>query len=104
MRTARLLVIPRKMIVATTVGRGSSRLDWRPAGRQQPAGWLARPFQAALAFGRGQLGHARRLAEESLRLAAHGHENMRTLTAALLFRSRIRWSVTARSRWSLSRR
>ncbi len=39
---------------------------------------------------------ARRFAEESLRLAAHGHENMLTLTAALLVRLN---AITGRDEW-----
>ena len=58
--------------------------------------WHLRRSQAALAFGRGEFGYARQLAEESLRLAAHGHENMRTLAAALLVRLN---ALTGRDEW-----
>ena len=58
--------------------------------------WHLRRSNAALAFGRGQFGQARRFAEESLRLAAHGHENMLTLTAALLVRLN---AITGRDEW-----
>ena len=58
--------------------------------------WHLRRSHAALAFGRGQFGQARRFAEESLRLAAHGHENMLTLTAALLVRLN---AITGRDEW-----
>ena len=58
--------------------------------------WHLRRSQAALAFGRGEFGYARQLAEESLRLTAHGHENMRTLAAALLVRLN---ALTGRDEW-----
>jgi DNA-binding CsgD family transcriptional regulator len=58
--------------------------------------WHLRRSQAALAFGRGEFGYARQLAEESLRLAAHGHENMRTLAAAMLIRLN---AITGRDEW-----
>ena len=58
--------------------------------------WHLRRSQAALAFGRGQFGRARRLTEESLRLAAHGHENMRTMAAAVLVRIN---ALTGRDEW-----
>jgi DNA-binding CsgD family transcriptional regulator len=58
--------------------------------------WHLRRSHAALAFGRGQFGPARRFAEESLRLAAHGHQNMLTLTAALLVRLN---AITGRDEW-----
>jgi DNA-binding CsgD family transcriptional regulator len=58
--------------------------------------WHLRRSQAALAFGRGEFGYARLLAEESLRLAAHGHENMRTLAAAMLIRLN---AITGRDEW-----
>ena len=46
--------------------------------------WHLLRSRAAVAYGRGEFGRARELAAESARLAEHGHENMRTLTAALL--------------------
>ena len=58
--------------------------------------WHLRRSQAALAFGRGEFGYARHLAEECLRFAAHGHENMRTLTAAFLVRLN---AITGRDEW-----
>ncbi len=58
--------------------------------------WHLRRSQAALAYGRGQFDEARLLAEESFRLAAHGHENMRTITAALLVRLN---EITGRDEW-----
>ena len=58
--------------------------------------WHLRRSQAALAFGRGEFGYARQLAEECLRFAAHGHENMRTLTAAFLVRLN---AITGRDEW-----
>ena len=58
--------------------------------------WHLRRSQAALAFGRGEFGYARHLAEESVRLAAHGHENMRTLAAAMLVRLN---ALTGRDEW-----
>jgi AAA ATPase domain len=48
--------------------------------------WHLRRSELALAYGRGEFGRARRLAVESMRLAAHGHENMRTLTSAVIVR------------------
>jgi hypothetical protein len=48
--------------------------------------WHLRRSELALAYGRGEFGRARRLALESMRLAAHGHENMRTLTSAVIVR------------------
>jgi hypothetical protein len=53
--------------------------------------WYLLRSRAAVAYGRGEFGRARKLATESARLAEHGHENMRTLTAALLIRVKRRW-------------
>jgi DNA-binding CsgD family transcriptional regulator len=58
--------------------------------------WHLRRSEVALAYGRGEFGRARRLALESLRLAAHGHENMRTLTSAVMVRLNV---MTGRDEW-----
>jgi hypothetical protein len=67
--------------------------------------WHLLRSRAAVAYGRGEFGRARELAAESARLAEHGHENMRTLTAALLIRvnaltGRDEWPTTDDFRWS----
>ena len=54
--------------------------------RSPTANWHLRCSQAALAFGRGQYDQARRLTEESVQIAAHGHKNMRSLAAYVLAR------------------
>jgi DNA-binding CsgD family transcriptional regulator len=58
--------------------------------------WHLRRSELALAYGRGEFGRAFRLADECLRLAAHGHENMRSLTAAVVVRLN---AVTGRDEW-----
>ena len=58
--------------------------------------WHLLRSRAAVAYGRGEFGRARELAAESARLAEHGHENMRTLTAALLIRVN---ALTGRDEW-----
>ena len=67
--------------------------------------WHLLRSRAAVAYGRGEFGRTRELAAESARLAEHGHENMRTLTAALLIRvnaltGRDEWPTTDDFRWS----
>ena len=58
--------------------------------------WHLQRSELALAYGRGEFDRARRLALESLRLAAHGHENMRTLTSAVIVRLNV---MTGRDEW-----
>jgi DNA-binding CsgD family transcriptional regulator len=58
--------------------------------------WHLRRSELALAYGRGEFDRAFRLASECLRLAAHGHENMRSLTAAVVVRLN---AVTGRDEW-----
>ena len=67
--------------------------------------WHLRRSELALAYGRGEFGRARRLALESLRLAAHGHENMRTLTSAVIVRLNVmtgldEWPADGDFSWS----
>jgi DNA-binding CsgD family transcriptional regulator/tetratricopeptide (TPR) repeat protein len=58
--------------------------------------WHLRRSELALAYGRGEFGQAFRLADECLRLAAHGHENMRSLTASVVVQLN---AVTGRDEW-----
>jgi DNA-binding CsgD family transcriptional regulator/tetratricopeptide (TPR) repeat protein len=46
--------------------------------------WHLRRSELALAYGRGEFERAFRLADECLRLAAHGHENMLSLTSSVV--------------------
>ncbi len=46
--------------------------------------WHLRRSELALAYGRGEFEQAFRLADECLRLAAHGHENMLSLTSSVV--------------------
>ena len=67
--------------------------------------WHLRRSELALAYGRGEFGRARRLTLESLRLAAHGHENMRTLTSAVIVRLNVmtgldEWPADGDFSWS----
>ena len=54
--------------------------------RSPTASWHLRGSQAALAYGRGQYGQARRLTEESVRIAAHQPTNVRVRAAYVLAR------------------
>ena len=58
--------------------------------------WHLRRSELALAYGRGEFDRAFRLASECLELAAHGHENMRSLTASVVVRLN---AVTGRDEW-----
>ncbi|HEX5295903.1 MAG TPA: AAA family ATPase [Streptosporangiaceae bacterium] len=58
--------------------------------------WHLRRSELALAYARGEFDRAFRLASECLRLAAHGHENMRSLTASVVVRLN---SITGRDEW-----
>jgi DNA-binding NarL/FixJ family response regulator len=58
--------------------------------------WHLRRSELALAYGRGEFDRAFRLASECLQLAAHGHENMRSLTASVVVRLN---AVTGRDEW-----
>jgi DNA-binding CsgD family transcriptional regulator len=58
--------------------------------------WHLRRSELALAYGRGEFDRAFGLADECLRLAAHGHENMRSLTASVVVRLN---AVTGRDEW-----
>jgi DNA-binding CsgD family transcriptional regulator len=58
--------------------------------------WHLRRSELALAYGRGEFDQAFRLVSECLRLAAHGHENMRSLTAAVTVRLN---AITGRDEW-----
>ena len=46
--------------------------------------WHLRRSELALAYGRGEFERAFRLADECLRLAGHGHENMLSLTSSVV--------------------
>jgi DNA-binding CsgD family transcriptional regulator len=58
--------------------------------------WHLRRSETALAMARGEFGRARPLVLQCLRLAAHGHQNMRTITAAVLVRLN---ALTGRDEW-----
>jgi DNA-binding CsgD family transcriptional regulator/tetratricopeptide (TPR) repeat protein len=58
--------------------------------------WHLRRSELALAYGRGEFGQAFALADECLRLAAHGHENMQSLTASVVVQLN---AVTGRDEW-----
>jgi DNA-binding NarL/FixJ family response regulator len=58
--------------------------------------WHLRRSELALAYGRGEFDRAFGLADECLRLAVHGHENMRSLTASVVVRLN---AVTGRDEW-----
>jgi DNA-binding CsgD family transcriptional regulator/tetratricopeptide (TPR) repeat protein len=58
--------------------------------------WHLRRSELALAYGRGEFDQAFRLLSECLRLAAHGHENMRSMTAAVTVRLN---AITGRDEW-----
>ena len=72
----------------------------RSAGDPALVAEVARSWRAAQRAGAGvragEFGRAFRLADECLRLAAHGHENMRSLTAAVVVRLN---AVTGRDEW-----